>query len=278
MNSTSVSISSTILTSFMLIANANAAVPSYNVQIGIAEEDFEGTSETFNQLTGAVRYSNGLSRHSVVNINADLFTRKSTDLSQNDSDGLLVEIIYSYIPKGGFSEPVYSVALRQEMEKSDNSLRDFSKTSIIIADTIRFDDVLTVTAGLEAISQTFDSSDKTALSLFPNTDLQINKDSITYFNFKYQDEDVDLNSAPAENLIASNSVSARNDISIHHESNLTTTNPSLPDTGSIITIGTNYSINSNNSVDLSYESTIYTLSDDNEVKGNIISLDYFYKF
>ncbi len=270
-------INSAITAATLFAFNANAAAPTYIIQLGIAAENFEGFTETYNQLTGSVRYSKGLSRRSVVNLNADLYTKKNTDTDQKDSNGLLIEVVYSFIPKSGFSEPVYSLALRHELESSDNAFRDYSKTSLVLADTLRFNDVVTVTGGLEAIVQNFETSEKTAMGLFINTDLLINEDFIVYVNFKFQDEDIESTSADNISTLL-DTVAARDAVSLHHEFNSTTANPSLPDTGSIFTTGVNYSINSQNFIDFSYQSSTYTQTDDNEINVTMISLDYFYKF
>jgi opacity protein-like surface antigen len=63
--------------------------------------------------------------------------------------------------------------------------------------------------------------------------------------------------------------------------------PSLPDSSSgsdtnsdnfISRLGINYFFSSNQSIDVSYEYSQYALSNNVDIQGNVISLDYFYKF
>ncbi|MCK4710485.1 MAG: hypothetical protein KAU21_17860, partial [Gammaproteobacteria bacterium] len=191
MKLTGYSINSAIIASTLISANVNAAAPSYNIQLGLAAEDFDGKTDTLRQLTGAVHYSKGLSRHSVINLNADLFTRSFSDTENRDSHGVLAEFIYSYIPGRGYTKPVYSLALRQEFEKFDNTSQNFSKTSLILADTIRLDDQLTLTAGLEYSIKTSDLEDITSSGFFINSDFQLGPKLIVYLNLKIQDEKIE---------------------------------------------------------------------------------------
>ncbi len=276
---------SAITTYILISSSVQAAAPSFNVQIGITSEDFEGEKDSYTQLTGTFRYSQGLSRHSVININADLFTRSFDDTDSQDRTGLLGEVIYSYIPTGGYSKPVYSFALRQEFETFELSSQDLNKTSIIAADTIRLDDRLTFTAGLEFLIKSSDLEDITANSIFINTDLQLNSALIMYLNLKFQSEKVETHT---EDMAGNSELALRSDFSTHHTPGETgQPTPSLPDTSTgsdfdsdntIIRIGSNYFFNSNQSIDISFEYSQYAISDNTDIDGKIISLDYFYKF
>ncbi|MBT3203593.1 MAG: hypothetical protein HOM14_19610 [Gammaproteobacteria bacterium] len=278
-------LNSAIYFCILISTSLNAASPVYNLQIELASEDFKGNTETFNQITGSVRYGKGLSRHSVINLNADLFTRHFADIDSRDSNGVLTELVYSYIPGKGFTKPVYSIALRQEFEVFDESSQDFSKTSLILADTIRLDDRITFTAGLEYLTKSSDLEDITSNGLFLNTDLQLNSKLIVYINLKIQDEKIETITINVANVPQ---FAERYDMSGHHtpgETGLPT--PSLPDSSSgsdtnsdnfISRLGINYFFSSNQSIDVSYEYSQYALSNNVDIQGNVISLDYFYKF
>ncbi len=276
----------TFITTAMLFAlNAKAAAPAFNIQLGLASEVFDGERQNYNQLTGSAHYYKGLSRRSVVNINADLFTRHYNDADWKNRDGILGELIYSYIPDSGYTKPVYSIALRHEIEILDNSDLNRSITSLILADTLRLDDQLTLLTGIQFSSKNSDIEDILSTGVFINTDIQIDPELIVYINLKYEDETIGTNST---SIAIQQPISNRNDFATHHtpgESPMPT--PVLPssskdfDTSSkniIIRVGTNYFFTSNQSIDLSYDYNKYLLTNNVELTGNVISLDYFYKF
>lgn len=256
-----------------------AAPPAYNLQLGVVNEDFSsGGDETYTQLTASVRYAKGLKRNSVINLNADIFTRDNSDNQDKDTNGLLAEVIYSYIPTGGFRKPVYSLGLRIEEDSSDFIFNDFTRVSLFLADTLRIDDKTTITFGVEMSRKKLEDRDTDVIGLFLNTDFQMNDKFLIYLNLKYQDED---NEAKATSIsaITNDALAARSDFAAHHEGSVASPSVSLPGSdNTYITLGANYFIDAHNAIDVSYERREYSLSDGLDLTGNLLSIDYFYKF
>lgn len=261
-----------------------ALPPTYTLQLTLADKDLDSrVSDTFTQITGAVRYNHGLSRNSVLALNADISTTSHNDLDDSDFTGLLGEVIYSYIPTAGFTKPVYSVGLRYAIENYDNNDQDLSITTLFATDTLRLSDRTAVTVGLELIDKSSDLADSSITGLFASVDLRGNDKTTFYALLKLQDEDSSISAAALTSPRA-----ARTDISGSHlpgEPGYTgppvtsTSGSNLPDsdtTNTIVLLGVNYFINSQNAIDFSVEKADY--DGDTDTTREIISLDYFYKF
>lgn len=264
--------------------NSFAAPPVFNLQLTLGHEDFGGSvTDSYKKLTGSVRSILGITRNSAFNLNADLYTRSYTDFEQWDSDGVLLEAIYNFIPTAGFRKPTYLIGLRHELEVFDESRRDFNRTSVFIASQLRLDDSLTITPGIQYSQKSTDEEDDNISALFVNTDKRLSDNWLIYFNAKYESEKI---STDAE-VFAS---SPRIDIASHHTpAESGASNPNLPSSSNgapintdsnnlILTLGANYSIDSHQTIDVSYQRQNYSISDNADVTGNVISLDYFYKF
>ncbi len=270
-------ISILLLSSLSLTANATETVTTLQVSLGNEEigSDFD---DTFTQLTASVHRSLGLTRNSVFHLSADLYTRSYSDNEDKDYDGILGEVIYSYVPTGGFTKPVYSAGLRYETQSSDNFEQDFDEITLILATTLRIDDITSVTAGFEIIEKSLEDSDSDILGLFVNTDFRINDQFLWYVNLKFQDEDNEADSSAIAS--AAPSLALRDAFAGGHlPSEISVGTPDLPSSdNTYITIGINYALSAKHTIDLSLESTEYALSGDTEIEGDVISLDYFYKF
>lgn len=271
-----------ILVWCILVTRVYAAPPAFNVHLGVANEDFsEGDSDTYTQLTGSVRYSKGLSRNSVTNLNADIYTRSYSDIAANDRNGILLEAFYNYVPTLGFTKPMYSIGVRQEFEDYDNDASDLSRSSLILADTLRVDDQFTLSLGLEFIVKSSDAIDTETTGLFANMDFHLSNRVIIYANLKLQDEEITSTASMAGAMPRA----AREEVAGAHLPG----EPGYvgPVTGStngaddnsrntILALGVNYFIDSNQAIDISFETIEYDA--DMTSTRDIISFDYFYKF
>lgn len=266
----------------MLTTPLYAAPPAFNVHIGVANEDFsEGDSDTYTQLTGSLRYSKGHTRNSVTNLNVDIYTRSYGDVADNDRNGLLLEAFYNYIPTRGFTKPTYSIGLRQEFEDYDADASDLSRSSLILADTIRVDDQFTLSLGLEFIVKSSDALDTETKGLFTNMDFHLGKRVILYVNLKFQDEEI----TSADSMSGTMPRAARDAVAGAHLPGEpgyigpgagSTSGADDNSRNTILAIGVNYFIDSNQAIDISFETIEYDA--DITSTRDIISFDYFYKF
>ena len=254
-----------VLLALALPLNVMAAAPVYNLQLTYGQEDFGSNGDDrFKKLTASVRSVLGLSRYSAFNLNADLSTRFFDSLSSNDSTNLLLEAIYNFVPKSGFSKPTYFIGLRQERETFDEKRRNIDQTSLFLGAAIRLNDRLTLTPGVEIIKKTSDIEDSDISGAFINADIRMTDQWLFYFNYKYQSEDI------TSKLAMSNRLANK-----HHTSNETGTITSVPTNTAF---GANYSIDSHQTIDVSYQRQNYSITGSPDVTGDVISLDYFYKF
>lgn len=264
--------------------NSHAAAPVFNLQLTLANEDFgDSVNDTYKKVTGSVRSILGISRNSAFNLNADLYTRAYDDFDQWDSDGLLLEAIYSFIPTAGFRKPTYIIGLRQEFESFDDSKRDFNRTSLFLAILLRLDDSLSVTPGIQYSERSTDQEDDNISSVFVNMDKRLSGKWLAYLNLKYESEKITTSASVF-------TTASRADIAGHHTPAESGANsPNLPSSSNgadintdsnnvILTIGANYSIDRHHTIDVSYQRQNYGISDSADVTGNVISIDYFYKF
>ncbi len=284
MKKSTVKLNLILLLALALPLNTQAAAPVFNVQLTIANEDFGGNVEdSYNKITGSVRSMLGITRNSAFNLNADIYSRSYNDFDQWDSNGLLLEAIYSYIPAAGFRKPTYLLGLRHELEAFDDSSRDFNRTSLILGASFRLDDRTTMTPGIQYSQKSTDEEDDNIAALFLNTDLRLSNSWLSYLNIKYESEKISTDAAAV-------TTSPRIDIASHHtpaESGGMGTTLPASSTGSklktdssniILTLGANYSIDRHQTIDVSYQRQNYGIKDSPDVTGNVVSLDYFYKF
>jgi hypothetical protein len=264
--------------------NSHAAAPVFNLQLTLANEDFGGSvNDSYKKVTASVRSLLGITRNSAFNLNADLYTRAYDDFDQWDSNGILLEAIYSFIPTAGFRKPTYIIGLRQEHESFDDSNRDFNRTSLFLAILLRLDDSISMTPGIQYSEKSTDQEDDNISSVFVNIDKHLTEKWLTYLNLKYESEKI---ATSASVFTSANRV----DIAGHHTPAESGANsPNLPSSSSatdintdsnnvILTIGANYSIDRHHSIDVSYQRQNYGISDNADVTGDVISIDYFYKF
>jgi hypothetical protein len=266
--------------------SAEAAPPSFNLQLSVGSEDDGRSSERFTQLTGAYRYSKGLSRQSSLNFNADLSTQKFSKTASKDNHSLLLEGVYNYVPSPGFTKPVYSVILRQQFESFDNSAFDTSDTALLLVDFFRINENLSFVGGLEFIDSSSDIVDTSTIGLFAGLDYWLSNKIMAYTNVKLQDEQNDINLAA---LQTSPRIAQRSLIAGAHlpgeagfQGNANATSPtqgsgSQNDSDNLfITVGLNYEIDSRQSIDFSLARFNYDTVVDTTIKQ--ISLDYFFRF
>lgn len=285
LNSPVVVFAFSLATLFLVSAPAWSAPPSYNLQAGIASESFDpGDSDTYTQLTGSMRYNKSISRHVVTNWNMDLYTRRYDESDSRDRNGILLEFIYNFVPSGGFTKPVYSLGLRHEIEKFDQSANDAEETTLLLASTLRLDDSLTVTGGVEVAQRASDVAESDFVGVFVNLDKRLSRETIIYTNLKIQGEESSLLSSAGSGT--GSRTAARAEIAGSHlPGEPGYTGPDLPgssdgsDTTSdniFITLGINYFMDSHSAIDLSIESIEY--DGESSIQADVISLDYFYKF
>jgi hypothetical protein len=265
--------------------NSYAASAAYNLQLTAAQEDYgQNLKDHYYKFTASMRSIAGITRNSAFNLNADLYTRSYADFKQWDSDGLLLEAIYSYVPTAGFSKPTYLFGLRFEYENFDQNSRDFQRNSIFVATSLRLDDRTTLTPGLQYSAKSTDDEDDNISALFLNSDFQFSQSWLIYLNLKYESEKITTSASAL-------STSGRpQDIAAHHtpaESGVVNTSLPSATSGSflhtdsdnvILTLGANYSIDSHQTIDVSYQRQNYGVSGVQDITGTVVSLDYFYKF
>jgi hypothetical protein len=265
------------------INGAGAAAPTYHIQLTAAQEELESTDDSFMAITGSIRSIVGLTRHSAINLNADLYSRAYNDLDQNDRNGMLLEAVFNYVPTGGFRKPTYVIGLRQELERFDQSARDADKTSLFLAVALRTSDRMTLTPGLEFYRRSSDVTESDVAGIFLNADMRMSSDWLGYLNIKMQSEDISVDAAASSALRAS-----RMDIASGHLPGepgyvppATTASSATLESDSdnlIITLGANYSIDRHQSIDVSFENAEYDTSENGRINSKVLSLDYFYKF
>lgn len=257
----------------------------YNLQLTAAQEDYgKNLKDNYYKFTASVRSISGITRNSAFNLNADLYTRSYEDFNQWDSDGLLLEAIYSYVPTAGFTKPTYLFGLRYEVENFDQDSRDFQRYSIFVATSLRLDDRTTLTPGVQYSTKSTDDEDDNISALFVNSDIRISRAWLTYLNLKYESEKITTSAS------ALSTAGRPQDFAAHHtpaESGVVNTSLPSATAGSflhtdsnnvILTLGANYSIDSHQTIDVSYQRQKYGLSGSQDITGTVISLDYFYKF
>ncbi|MDJ0834016.1 MAG: hypothetical protein QNJ69_10875 [Gammaproteobacteria bacterium] len=265
-----------LLSGYGVTANATQTVVTLQVGVG-TEEIGSSIDDSFTQVTASVHRSLGITRNSLFHLSADLYSRSYGDTEIQDREGILGEVLYSYIPTGGYTRPIYSAGFRLETQSSDNIEQEFDEITLILATTLRLDDRTSVTAGFEFIDKSLDDRDTDILGLFVNSDFRINDQWLWYLNLKLQDEDNEADS-PVASTPAS---TAQRDVYAmsHGGGPVTVGNPDLPSSdNTYIMIGVNYALSARHTLDLSFERQEYALSDNNDVEGDIISLDYFFKF
>lgn len=260
---------------------ALASPPAYNIQLTLASEDTDGNDDTYSQLSGAMRYGYGISRNSAINLNADIYTRFYSDIEEKDRNGILAELIYTYIPTGGFTRPVYIVGLRQEFETFDESAKDLSKTSLILASSIRTSDRLTLTGGFEFTDKSSDIRNTESRAFFVNADLRLKERVTAYTNLKFQREDNTEKETFGSQQVAGQTAARFDSASSHlpgepgYSGSATTGADAEFDNTSLV-VGVNYFIDSSNAIDISYERVEY--DSDNDISRDVLSFDYFFKF
>ncbi len=160
--------------------NLHAADPVFNLQLTLSSEDFGGSKQdSYKKVTGSVRSKLGISRNSAFNLNADIHTRAYNNFDQWDSDGLLLESIYGFLPTTGFDKPTYMIGVRHELESFDDSQRDFSRTSLFLAVLLRLDDSLSMTPGIQYSEKSSDEKDDNITAVFVNSDKRLNEKWLT---------------------------------------------------------------------------------------------------
>ncbi len=263
------------------IGSVQAAPPAYILQLSVGSEEFDfelddtDSNDTYTKATASVRSIVGLTRNSVVNLNADVFAQTFSDLDDKDNVGLLVEAIYSYVPTGGYTRPTYLFGLRHEIENYDDSGKDFGKTTLLLATALRLDDRITLTPGLEYSRKSLDNTDTDVGGVFVNADIKLTERVITYLNLKYQDEqsssDTPATGARPTFIAGGHLPSEQPGFGLPGTSEIDSTN-------TLLVAGVNYAIDNHHTVDVSFEYADYALDDTGDTVATVISLDYFYKF
>lgn len=209
-----------------------------------------------------MRYSKSIAKDSVINLNADLYHRRYPDISSWDSNGILLEAIYSLTPNAGFTRPMYSLTARYETSNSNYRVADYSTSSLILSDSFRIDDIQRLSFGAVYAQRKIRTRTATLSSIFLNTDIDASENLLIYLNLKLQSED--SYSAAGGRYMMMNP----GGISPASRSNKT---------NAFVSVGINYSVTAHHSVELSYQRDVYDL-DKLNYTYNLVSFDYFYKF
>lgn len=253
-----------------------ATPPVYTLQAGIGTDDVSGKDDTFYRLAAGVLLSKGLSRNSIVDFTAEVSSYSYQEVEDNSAQKLFLQGEYSYTPRAGFSVPTYSVALRQLEESKKDSDFDASTTTLLLSVGYRIDDQTNVLGGLR-FSEKSSNLDSSETGIFGNIDYLLSDQWLLYATVIVSDEDIDGDSdggtggrPPAGRLAAMGHGGGSASFSGSPTADISSDN-------TLITIGAGYVIDGQNSIDAAISNRTYD-TDNEELSGNVVTLDYFYRF
>lgn len=254
----------------------HATPPVYTLQAGIGSDDVSGKNDTFYRVAAGVLFSQGLSRNSIVDFTAEVSSYTYQEVDDNSAQKLFLQGEYSYTPRAGFSVPTYSVALRQLEESKKDSDFDASTTSLLLSVGYRIDDQTNVLGGLR-FSEKSSNLDSSETGIFGNIDYLLSDQWLLYATVIISDEDIEGESGSGT---AGRPPAGRYGAMGHSGGSASFSGSPTADISSdntLITVGAGYMIDGQNSIDAAISNRTYD-TDDDKLSGNVITLDYFYRF
>jgi hypothetical protein len=273
---------------FLASSNLFALSPVYTFQTGLGGEDIDDETDKFYYLTGAAGFSNAVSSKSIIDLQTEISTYQYSDNDDVSSDEVFLQGTYSITPWAGFRGPTFSVALRYLEEFASNDDFDASTTTLILSASYRIDDRTRVLGGLKAGDRDSDTSlESDPTGYYVNFDFLYSPQLTLYTTLGVDEGAFTIRSYCSGAYNADAYQGGRYGSGWNQggwnqsgwdQSGWDNSYPNSDDCdNSYLTLGTNYSINSSNTLDFAvsyndYDTPLGTLD------GYIYTADYFYRF
>jgi hypothetical protein len=282
---------------FLASSSLYALSPVYTFQTGLGSDDVGDESDTFYYLTGAAGFSKAVSSKSVIDLQAEISTYEYSDNDDVSSDEIFLQGTYSITPWAGFRGPTFSASLRYLEEFASNDDFDASTITLILAASYRIDDRTRVMGGLKAGDRDSDTSlESNPTGYYINFDF-LYSPQLTFYTSLGADEgaftirsycsgaynaDAYQGGGYGSEWVPGEWVPGEWSPGGWSPGGWSpgewTTNSSSDDCdNTYLTLGTNYSINSSNTLDFAVSYNDYD-TPLGSLDGYIYTADYFYRF
>jgi len=267
-----------LLLSLMIFSQLAQAIPlNYNLQLSLGSEDNSGSDpEIFKSIALEANYFKGLSRKSALILSGMITSIDFNDSSTRDGAIIEIEAKYSYIPNPGFTNPTYSIAIRQT--EADNT--DISTTALILTSSVRLDEEILLLGGLR-FSESKSDQDDSQIGAFINIDYAPTNKLTLYATYSFVDSESDsmtttviVEDRTSRDPIAAHLCQERGDCP-------TIVVPGTDPTdfeNTSITLGTSYNVAPQHYLDFAYIQTTSEPDDGDEITSDIFTANYYYLF
>ena len=252
-------------TLLMLSTSLYALPPIYKFQAGLGGTDVGPGTDEFYYLTGAMLYSNEVSKKAIVDLQAEISSWDYSDNNNLDSEELFLQASYAFTPRAGFRVPTYSLALRHLEEFMSDDDMDASTTTLILSVAYRPGDRASLLGGLK-LGERDAGGTSDVESLFVNYDYRLSPQWLLYTTLESGEGAANARSYCSG---AYGSIGSRWNWrwdAAADDCDFTT-----------LTLGASFVFNAFNNLDMSVSHQEYDLGP-GDIDGNVYSVDFFHRF